>query len=130
MKEEELIITAPAVVGKVFMEQMQGLDHEEVWCLFLASNRAVIAIDMLSKGTLTETSIDCRTVLRQTLLHNAAGLILIHNHPSGNPEPSVPDIRFTKKLQDACRLMDINLVDHIIISDSRYFSFALEKTEE
>ena len=82
---------------------------------------------MLSKGTLTETAIDCRTVLRQALLHNAAALILLHNHPSGNPKPSQQDIHFTDQLRKACLLIDIRLVDHIITSKNSFYSFIEEK---
>ena len=63
---------------------LYGLDHEEAWVIFLTTCNGVIAAEMLSKGTLTNTAIDSRTILRQALLHNAASIILCHNHPSGN----------------------------------------------
>lgn len=79
-------------------------------------------------GTLTQTSIDNRTVIRRALLNNAAGIILLHNHPSGNPQPSQSDIQFTSGMKKACDLMDIQFLDHIIFTDVDFFSFSEEKT--
>ena len=124
--DKEIIITDPEIVGSVFKDTLHGLDHEEVWCLFLTCTNAVICVDMLSRGTLTETSIDCRTVLRQALLHNAAGIILVHNHPSGDPVPSRTDITFTSKLRAACTLLNIRMLDHIIICEKCFYSFSRE----
>lgn len=107
---------------------MCQLDHEEVWAIFLTKSLTIICEMMLSKGTLTQTSIDCRTVLRNALLVNAASLILLHNHPSGDPRPSASDIHFTDRLKKACSLMDISLIDHIVIGQDGYFSFAEEIT--
>ena len=85
---------------------------------------------MLSMGTLTQTSIDSRTIIKRALMNNAQGFILLHNHPSGNPLPSFHDIELTSKLRKACDLMDINLMDHIILADDCYFSFSGEKVFE
>ena len=85
---------------------------------------------MLSKGTLTQTSIDCMTVIKPALLLNATALILLHNHPSGNPMPSVQDLEFTKRLKNACSLFDIKLLDHIIVGQDGFFSFAEERTHK
>ena len=103
---------------------MSDLDHEEAWAIFLNPANGVIAAEMLSKGTLTCTAIDNRTVLRQALLRNAASIILCHNHPSGNERPSQSDIRLTEKMRRACSLLEIPLLDHIIITQDRYYSFA------
>ena len=113
---------------KILHETLSGLDHEEVWCIFLTSANTVIAKEMISRGTLTQTVIDNRTVIRRALLNNAAGIILLHNHPSGNPKPSPNDIRFTSGMKKACDLMDIKLLDHIIFTDGEFFSFSEEKT--
>ena len=75
-----------------------------------------------------ETSVDCRTVLRSVLLQNAASFVIAHNHPSGEPRPSVSDIKFTSQLKKACDLMDIKLLDHIVLSNKSFFSFAEEQT--
>jgi len=125
--EELNQITSAAVAAAMLHEQMHDLDHEEVWIIYLNSIFIPIGTEMVSKGTLTETSIDCRTVLRHALLHNAAALILLHNHPSGNPKPSQQDIHFTDQLRKACLLIDIRLVDHIITSKKSFYSFIEEK---
>ena len=112
----------------IIHNKMQTLDHEEVWAIFLDRRAKVIDQQMLSKGTLTQTSIDCRTVLRNALLVNAASVILMHNHPSGNPRPSVQDINFTVKLKSACSLLDVLLIDHIVVGTECFYSFADDKT--
>ena len=119
-------ITTPQAAEAILHEQMRTLDHEEVWAVFLDRKAKVINQQMLSKGTLSQTSIDCRTVLRNALLVNAASLILLHNHPSGDPRPSAQDIHFTERLRNACYLMDVQLLDHIIIGEDGFFSFANE----
>ena len=105
-------------------DSLSALDHEEVWILYLTVNHTLIGMEMISKGTLDTTAIDCRTVLRQALLHNAGSIILLHNHPSGVCTPSVTDIKMTNSLHQACLLMDIPLVDHIIITEKSHYSFA------
>ena len=121
-------ITDCRAAEAVLHDNLTGLDHEEVWCIFLRTDNTVISLEMLSKGTLSKTSIDNRTVIRRALLNNASGIILLHNHPSGNPSPSVQDIHFTSGLKKACDLMGINLLDHIIIADGEFFSFSEDRT--
>lgn len=104
---------------------LHGLDHEEVWVIFLTNDKAIISTEMLSKGTLTQTSIDSRTIIKRALMINAQGFILLHNHPSGNPFPSVQDIEWTSKLKKACDLMELSLLDHIIFTDEGFFSFSV-----
>ena len=117
-----------ATAEEVLHDTMHGLDHEEVWCLFLNGNHSCLGKEMLSRGTLSQTSIDCRTVIKPALHYNATAIILLHNHPSGNPIPSIKDLEFTKKLKDACSLFDIKLLDHIIVGQDSFFSFAEETT--
>ena len=120
-------ITNSVLAENVIHNEMMDLDHEEAWLIFLTRSNTVIGTEMVSKGTLNSTSVDCRTILRRVLLNNAGGIIIAHNHPSGNPQPSSEDIRFTERLKDACKLMDISLIDHIIVSCKSFFSFAEEK---
>lgn len=124
---QSLRITDCRAAEKALHDNLTGLDHEEVWCIFLARDNTVIAKEMVSMGTLTETSIDNRTVIKRALLNNAYGIVLLHNHPSGNPRPSVQDIRFTAGMKKACDLMNINLMDHIIFTDEGFFSFSEER---
>ena len=121
-------ITDPQMVEEMVHENLYGLDHEQVWIIFLTTANTPIAKEMISKGTLNYTAIDNRTILRRVLLNNAAGFILIHNHPSGNPQPSQQDIKMTEKLKKACELMDVKLIDHVIFTDDAFFSFSEEHT--
>lgn len=127
MQKQEYLTNATIAEGYLH-DRISNLDHEEVWAVFLTGNHSVISEMMLSKGTLTHTAIDCRTVLRNALLVNAASVILLHNHPSGDPRPSIQDIHFTDRLRKACSLMDIQLLDHIVIGKDGFFSFADERT--
>ncbi len=113
---------------EVVHDHMKGLDHEEVWIIHLTNANTVISAEMVAMGTLSQTSVDCRTVLRAALLQNAAAIILAHNHPSGLPLPGQSDIKFTGELRAACSLMNIKLLDHIILADDSFFSFAQEQT--
>ena len=113
---------------EIIHDQMVELDHEEVWVVFLTTNNKVLSAELISKGTLTHTAVDCRTVLRAALLHNAGAIIIAHNHPSGVPKPGLADVTFTGKLKSACSLMDIKLLDHIIIGKDSFFSFSQDQT--
>lgn len=121
-----LKITQSSVAAGILRDYMSGLDHEEMWAMFLTIENSLIDQEMLTKGTLTSTLIDARTIVKHSLMNNAAGVIIVHNHPSGNPNPSPCDVRETQKVRDACKLMDISLVDHIVISRDSYYSFADE----
>ena len=121
-------ILTPIAAERYIHDNLQDLDHEECWCIFLSPSREIITADMLTKGTLKSTAIDARTVLRQALLINASSVILVHNHLSGNPLPSQSDILFTSNLKKACTILDVTLDDHIIVSKKSFYSFAEEQT--
>ena len=103
------------------------LSHEEFWILYLNNANAILKIGQLSKGGITGTVVDIRLLLKQALEWGAVGLIVAHNHPSGQLKPSRSDISLTKKLAKAASVLDIKLLDHLIITESSYFSFADEK---
>lgn len=124
----ETRITNCIAAEKAVRDVMYGLDHEEVWGLFLNTGNTIISREMLSKGTLTQTSIDNRTVIKRALMNNANAVIILHNHPSGNPKPSPADIRITERMKKACDLMDVRLLDHIILAGESFFSFSEERT--
>ena len=110
--------------ASIIIPELQTLDHEESWVLFLTADNRILCKEMITKGTLTSTLLDARTILRRALLNNAAAIILTHNHPSGNPAPSNSDIKMTSDIKEACHLMSMTLIDHLIISTDSYFSFA------
>lgn len=106
--------------------KMQDLDTEEAWVLLMNQRFRLIKPVKLSHGGLSETAVDVRVILRYALLANATVLTLIHNHPSGNARPSAEDDRITKKLKTACETMRLYMVDHVIITDGAYYSYAEE----
>ena len=103
---------------------LQGRSRECFLAVFLDARNHVLATEVLFEGTLTASAVYPREVVRAALRHNAAALILAHNHPSGVPEPSPEDSVVTKRLIDSCRTMDIQVHDHIVIGDNQYYSFA------
>jgi DNA repair protein RadC len=100
---------------------------EEFWIILINRANYLIKKQFISSGGLTTTSADPKIVFKAALDHQTAGIILAHNHPSGNPAPSTKDIALTKKLIDGGELLDIAVLDHIIVAGSTYFSFADEK---
>lgn len=104
--------------------QLKNRPHEIFACLFLNNQHQVIEYEELFKGTIGGTSVHPREVVKKALLHNAAAVILAHNHPSGNQKPSQADKQITEKLKQALSLVDIRLLDHFIIGDNCAWSFA------
>ncbi|MDC6355522.1 MULTISPECIES: RadC family protein [Robiginitalea] len=103
------------------------LDHEEFWVLYLNNANGVLSRFQLSKGGLTGTLVDVRLLLRKALELHAVSLVLAHNHPSGNLQPSKADRQITRKIEKAARSMDIRVLDHLILGGTAYFSFADEQ---
>jgi len=102
------------------------LDHEEFWIIILNRAHRVLKTQKISQGGLTGTVIDTRMILKYALEKKATSLIIAHNHPSGNKQPSEADINITRKIKEAASIMDITLLDHIIIAGTEYLSFADE----
>lgn len=100
------------------------LDHEEFWALYLDRSNNVIKRSNISKGGISGTVTDVRIVLKEAILCGASALIVAHNHPSGNLNPSEADSKVTLKIKDAGQLVDIQLLDHVIIAGKEYYSFA------
>ena len=100
--------------------------QEEVKVLLLNRNNKVLGIYALAKGGITSCVVDVRIILAVALKALATGIILVHNHPSGNLQPSTDDKKITEQLNSSCKLMGITLLDHLIITKDDYFSFADE----
>ena len=100
--------------------------HEEVWMILLNSCMQIIGSSQVSKGGLEHAFVDVRIIYQTALMAHATGFILVHNHPSGNLKPSPEDIRLTKQVREASNFMRIKILDHIILSDTEYYSFADE----
>ena len=94
--------------------------------LFLNQSNQVLGYTLISEGGITETSVDVRVILQAALLTNSVALVLAHNHPSGSLKPSRQDMDITKQVKEAARLMRITVIDHLILTDTSYYSFADE----
>ena len=123
-KIEKLSITSAEMVYKSMRPQMKDLGHEECWVIFLNRANYIIGKEMISLGGLSSTIIDTKIVVKKAIEKQASGIILVHNHPSGSPKPGKADITATEKLKAGLEAFDISVIDHIIICDDRYFSFA------
>ena len=105
---------------------MANLSVEECWCVFLNQGSRVIKKQRISKGGLTSTMVDVRVVMKEALLCGAAALALVHNHPSGSTRPSREDDNLTRQVCQSCELMNIRMVDHVIVTDNDFYSYADE----
>ncbi|MEZ4793565.1 MAG: DNA repair protein RadC [Gelidibacter sp.] len=109
------------------MQPIMGeLPHEEFWIVYLNNSNKVIHKNQLSKGGITGTLVDVRLVMKTAIEVGSVGLILVHNHPSGTLKPSDADKQITQKLKTACESIDIKVLDHLIVTEKSYFSFADE----
>lgn len=111
-------------VADIFQPLLSDLAHEEFWILFLNRSNKVINRMKLSQGGLSGTVTDVRIVMKKAIEYLASGIIICHNHPSGNLNPSDSDNKITQKIKEAGILMDIQLLDHLIIAERDYYSFA------
>ena len=103
--------------------QLQDLDVEEFWLLLMNQNFRLIKQVRISHGGITETTVDIRIIMREAILANTTILAVCHNHPSGNLSPSRADDALTKSIKQACNLMRIHFMDHVIITDGQYYSY-------
>jgi DNA repair protein RadC len=111
-------------VNAVFQPILGELEHEEFWILYLNNANTILHKSQLSKGGITGTLVDCRLVLKKALELGAVALILAHNHPSGILKPSEADKKLTVKLRTAAAALDIKVLDHLIIAEKAFYSFA------
>lgn len=117
-------LTSPGLVRDYLASQLRHRQQEVFAALFLDSQHRLLAFEELFQGTIDGASVHPREVVKQALAHNAAALILAHNHPSGVAEPSQADRRITRRLQDALELVDIRVLDHMVVGDGQVLSFA------
>jgi len=119
-------ITCSKDVFSIFQSLLGDKMYEYFWILLLDRANKVISTELISEGGVSGTVADPKKIFKITLERNASSIILCHNHPSGNIEPSEADIRLTRKLKDAGDLLDIQVLDHLIIGENKYYSFADE----
>jgi len=122
--EEVNVITSSESAFEVLLPNLGELQHEEFWIVYLNNSNKILHKAQLSKGGITGTLVDVRLAMKQALEYGAVGLILAHNHPSGTLKPSAADKEITQKLKTAAQILDIKVLDHLIITQKDYFSFA------
>jgi DNA repair protein RadC len=108
----------------IMRRHLVDLNHEEFWIILLGRSQKVLGRELISKGGLAATICDPKIIFHAALQHQASGIILVHNHPSGNLKPSQEDLTLTKKLIAAGRVLDISIFDHLIITDGGFTSLA------
>lgn len=116
-------INEPTTIANLFMDEMRYLQKEHFKVLLLDTKNQIIVTEEISVGTLNASIVHPRDVFKAAIKRNANSIILIHNHPSGDPTPSNEDINITNRLIDGGNLIGIKVLDHIIIGDNRYISF-------
>jgi DNA repair protein RadC len=117
-------ILASKDVFEIFYQKMADIPHEEFWMLLLNRANKIIAQVRLTQGGTGQTVVEIPHVLKTAIDKLASGIIVCHNHPSGNIQPSEQDIKITQKLSAACKIVDIALLDHLIVGNNTYYSFA------
>ncbi|MHB1658058.1 MAG: RadC family protein [Acidithiobacillus sp.] len=123
MRQRDEAMSSPNTVKNYLRLKLNGLEHEVFCVLFLDNQNRVIEFEEMFRGTLSQASVYPREVVKAALAHNAAAVILAHNHPSGEPEPSRADTVLTDTLKNALALVDVKVLDHFIVGDT-VLSFA------
>ena len=128
LQEESAVVKTPLVTARqiydLVIPQFKGLPHEECWILFLNDHNYLTGKILVSRGGGSSTVFDLRQIIGQALDKGAASLILVHNHPSGNPHPSQADIHQTEALRKGVGTVGLDLMDHVVVADDCFFSFA------
>lgn len=127
---ETASIQSSEQVAALFAPLLSDLQHEEFWVLLLSRSNKPLAKFKVGMGGVHQTPVDCRLILKQAVLHLASGMVLCHNHPSGNLSPSLADKKLTRTIIESAKMLDIKVLDHIIIAGSSYYSFLDQNTLE
>ncbi len=114
--------TSPEQVYEEFKD-LADADQESLWILGLNVKNKVMCKEMVSLGSLDTAIVYPRMIFKRLLMTDSSSVIVVHNHPSGLPEPSTDDIRLTSVIKDGCKLMEMKLLDHVIVGEGQYFSF-------
>lgn len=117
------VILSDSDVARIMQPIIGGLQHEECWAIYLASSGRVLERMRISQGGVQATVVDCKLIIKRALELLAVQIVLVHNHPSGNIQPSKQDIALTERVLEAAQLFDIRLLDHVIIAKGVHYSF-------
>lgn len=120
---ERMSFNQPESVAEYYMERMRYLEREEVILVMTDNKNRLICDRVLSRGTVNCSLVSPREIFLTALEYHAVHILLVHNHPSGDPAPSRQDVEITEKLSDLCEMMQIPLLDHIVVGEGRYLSF-------
>jgi DNA repair protein RadC len=115
-------VTSAEEVWKFFSKRVKSETREVFYCLYLSQRNGILCFEEVSVGTSTGTIIDIKGIVRTAILVGAERLIFVHNHPSGDPEPSQGDKDITKKFVEACQIFNLEVLDHIIVGDKSFSS--------
>lgn len=121
--ERIINMSSADIIYEYMLPKVKDLTTEQAWILLLNNNMRLLKAKCLSEGGYTETAVDVRMIIREAVLANATVVALVHNHPSGNTNPSRNDDAVTKQVDDACKIMRLHFADHIIVTDGNYFSY-------
>lgn len=121
--KETLNFKEPESIAKYYMEDFRHKEQEQLMLLFLDNKSNLLGEKQIFTGTVNASIVSPREIYLEALRYHAVGIIMLHNHPSGDPTPSNADLRITKKVREAGILLDIPLLDHIVIGDKKYVSF-------
>lgn len=116
-------ITSSKIAFDIMQSTFMDLPHEEFWLLLLSRSNSIIKKEFISRGGVSGTVVDKKIIFKTALENLASSIVLFHNHPSGNLTPSPEDIKITKEIKEAGKILDIQLFDHLIISETGYYSF-------
>ena len=111
-------------VYRLMQQIMVTQEVEELWAIYMNMASRIVKMKRISVGGISHTIVDIRILLKEALLYNAVAMTICHNHPSGNVRPSSADDQLTEKISKACKTMDIRFLDHLIIADDTYYSYA------
>ncbi|MDQ0475723.1 MULTISPECIES: DNA repair protein RadC [Chryseobacterium] len=123
---EKMQISSSSESYKVLLPYLSDLHTEEFWAIYLNQNNRIVGKGRLSSGGINQSVVDIRILFKTAFEHLATGIVIAHNHPSGNLKPSSEDLRITKQIAEAGKILNIQLLDHLIIAQNSYLSFADE----
>ena len=117
-------ITRSEDIYNVMRHEIGNLPHEEIWTLFLNRKNEILSKIQITRGSSTASVFDLKRILKEALMRDADGVVMCHNHPSGNLLSSSQDDDITRKMQQGCRTMDLRFLDHVIVTSSGFYSYA------
>lgn len=117
------VITGSDSVYREMRHSLENIQHEEFWVVYLSRSNKIIGKERISKGGVAMTVVDVKIILKSAVDRLASGIVLVHNHPSGNNRPSGEDDKLTRKINEGGKILDVKVVDHLIITSSGYYSY-------